>query len=214
MSSPPDSRKAPACRRQGLSRESITSPQAAESSALNGTAAREVLNLTSPRGARAWGDDDRMDAAAVHEAGHAVARLALGLPFRYVTIRRRGGLPGEGYVAVHTRRLVGMDAMRCGVSLAAGPEAERRHYVDQGYAENADCLLQMSGGCTDDDAALAAFPDGTEQGLRQRATLLLAEYWPAVLALADRMLTDPATLTYGEARRIVGELSCWPEHLR
>jgi hypothetical protein len=178
---------------------------------------REILNLTPPRGARAWGEDERMDTAAVHEAGHAVARLAGALPFRYVTIRPRVGLPGEGYLAVRPRLLTHYgDVLACNIAIAAGPEAERRWYMESHGSdeEEAAWLLGFLGGGSHDDEALAHLDASMRQHLRERVALPVSDYWPAILALADRMLTDPATLAYDEARRIVGELACWPEHLR
>jgi hypothetical protein len=80
--------------------------------------------------------------------------------------------------------------------------------------EEAAWLLDIMGGGCDDDAALAHLSASMRQHYRERAARHVSDYWPAVLALADRMLTDPATLTYDEARRIVAELPCWPEYLR
>lgn len=172
----------------------------------------EPARLRSPYG---WGDDDRMDAAAVHEAGHVVARLALGLSFRYVTIRRRGGLPGEGNTAVHARRFANFGEQYAGaVATAAGPEAERRFLAEEHGEEEADWLLGFLGGTRGDDEALSRHDASMRQHLREQAGRYLSDFWPAVLALAERMLTDPRTLTRAEARQIVATLPCWPEYRR
>lgn len=178
--------------------------------------AQAARDLTLCR-ALAWGDDDRTDAAAVHEAGHAVARLAASLPFRYVTIRRRGGQPGEGYLAVRPRRFANFgEQFAAAVATAAGPEAERRHYVEHrgSDTEEADWLLEIMGGGCGDDAALAQHDDSMRQHLRGAAAALVSDHWPAVMALAHRLLTDPRTLAYPETRQIVRALPCWPEYLR
>lgn len=88
------------------------------------------------------------ETTAWHEAGHAVARAVLGLPFRYVTIRPRS--PGTlGNIAARPARRPGW---ALAVAAAAGPWAELRYLADEsGDEDEAAWLVGLLGGCSGDE---------------------------------------------------------------
>jgi hypothetical protein len=143
-------------------------------------------------------------AVAHHQAGHAVAAWALGLPLAKVTIpvhdETVGGCSYQGWprwfrpdvtlFAQHRQQ-----AERHITSMLAGPEAERRHRAeagpvdDQALADNArhdydsatDLVTYLAEDTANYEALLARLRAGT--------SALVEEHWAAVVSLAEQLLS-------------------------
>jgi hypothetical protein len=140
---------------------------------------------------------------AWHEAGHAVAYVALGLPFRYVTIGP-GAKDYTGQVAVRPARRRG-DFLAW--AAAAGPLAERAYYVEVwGEDEStAERLAEWLGCARDDHRKIREClgDDGKEEAYAAAASLFFPPLWSAVEAVAQRLLNSRKTLGLTETKAIV-----------
>lgn len=150
---------------------------------------------------------------AVHEAGHAVARMVLGMPaFRYVTISGRGV---RGRVVVRPVRVNPYDSVVCAL---AGPVAQAYETWRGSVGELVHG--QDEDGCTFDDHVVGAYLTGGHDDLQAPCqpfgpdyvsfalvptVLLVRQNWSAVQALAERLL-EKGTVTHREAREACPDL--------
>lgn len=121
---------------------------------------------------------------AYHEAGHAVVALALGIPFSYVTVIRRGDSLGHislGDLERHQATVGWSDQeirARASIVFAAGAEAERIAGIP-------------SGGWSGDKASvtrLAIHPERLWAFSGVAAAELLLLRWEMVEAVAEQLL--------------------------
>lgn len=140
----------------------------------------------------------RRRATAIHEAGHAVAAIALGRRFKYVTLEPKGD--SLGHVRVTPPRYqTGLEShFDYLIRALAGVEAERAFgFRPQRYGWESDRQAAV-------DHALSIAGGGEEAtlwvrlaGIRARR---LVEVWRrSIEALADRLLTEPR-LSFEAAR--------------
>ena len=156
---------------------------------------------------------------AYHEAGHAVARLHLRLPFRYVTIDPDFAPDGSSGCIAGTGRTYRIDpggrfschyrsnryyVERHIISGYAGPEAERRYrrrrHVDPqtsavDLAENAALALQLEGS----EERARAFTDWLHLETRD---LVGGCWWPEIKAVA-RALNRYEYLSAKEVKEVI-----------
>jgi ATP-dependent Zn protease len=155
-------------------------------------------------------NDEGLRATAYHEAGHAVARYFLRLPFRYVTIRARGD--ADGYVMTRPFPRASRDRIQFGGATAndvqrvydevvtdlAGFIAQRRALGDadpeQSYSDThgAVGLLDRVCGSNEEVEACAHW-------LWVRACGLIEARWAIVEAVATALL-EARTLTARQVR--------------
>ena len=130
------------------------------------------------------------DATAFHEAGHAVAMIAVGIPFHYVTIESDEEFFGRVHVGYHPmflnvgRRVYARDLRAYITSLYAGPIAETKF------------SSQPAGG---DDEAQAGYllyqmygPRAETHGgaLRAQARRLVTAHWQDIVCIAQALLRE------------------------
>jgi len=134
---------------------------------------------------------------AIHEAGHAVVNVVLGLPFVHVTARTRGN--------VHFG-----PAMK----LWSGPHLDLRYATS---CMAGDAAVTLATGCrdrlakTDHHNAVKALRDVVDEDQLNAAVerayrfaqVLVRERWSDVAAIAER-LRRRQELTYGEVLEVVG----------
>jgi len=147
--------------------------------------------------------------AAVHEAGHAVARMHYGVPGGDLHIQESGvgrshGLGGQ----VDVRDLVYVAAAG---PLAEGELAARVH--DEGdFVRDVPWLWGYANGDVDD---LLRAPDWAFNDRVEAETLAtLRHNWPAVLRLAAALLAAPTyRLTWDEQVAVIGTLEDAPDEV-
>jgi len=145
----------------------------------------------------------------VHEAGHAVLHIMLGLGCEHVTIvpdeDSAGATFHEGELAEESEdmRAVAEEEflLRHAAALYAGAEAVRqlgaKHWrvgADNDYYHATDAINRISG---DPKAVDLLF-----KLAKRRSFLLVKHYWPEITALANQ-LEKARTLTGDQAREIV-----------
>lgn len=153
-------------------------------------------------------NDQARERTAVHEAGHAVLCCVLRVPFRRVTIKPRGDSAGrvvgrawpasfrpDVSFGPHVARRLEAEIM----VLFGGYVAEREHFGDEpgedGWSADrekiADLILYLAG------------PEAQRRvdELRARSLEHLRDTWPAVEAVARRLL-EAETLKAPEVRRV------------
>lgn len=165
-------------------------------------------------------------AVAIHEAGHAVAAVVLGLPLRSVDVSRRvlpGGLVSVGFTDCPINAGTGdLDAlMPAIVQVLCGPLAELRldpaagdsgeHDSDRGAAYRmaaiavCESVERPDGGRMVTPEAVAAgqprIAEVVEDALH-RADDLVAERWPAIVEVG-RLLLERTGLTAYDVRKAI-----------
>jgi len=170
--------------------------------------------------------EDLRRLTAYHEAGHVVAHWALGIPFRYVTIRPRTGFGVWGSLRTYgipqgvrkrldvreprprdlaqveahiVASLAGLAAEYRLLGIGHGPEyeAEARDYADQCYS--LALLLSYP------QALPAEGARAYRDGLWLRSKGLVADRWPAVEAVAMALL-ERGTLGAKDVARLAREV--------
>jgi hypothetical protein len=145
-------------------------------------------------------------ASAYHEAGHAVASLALGFPFQQVTIvedeESNGGIlhPLYQFQFDMTHRANRSAVRDYLVTVLAGHIAEVRY----------TCSRNDAGASADDERVDSILWDiygerseRHRRDLEQRARSLVGQRWSSIQVLAQALL-DRHTLTGSEAQHIAG----------
>jgi hypothetical protein len=122
---------------------------------------------------------------AFHEAGHVAVRLALGMSFRYVTVRASGC---RGRVVVRSRMRPDWEVI---CSAAGGPAAQGLY-------------LERLGCCVDCVSASVSF-NGCEDDIRQAGLAdvrdVLEPAWSRVTELAEALLAA-GTLTGAQCKTL------------
>jgi hypothetical protein len=141
---------------------------------------------------------------ALHEAGHAVAASLLGLRFRGVTIRSRGGIGGQvfGFTKPNLPRWV----LKHDVVSMAGPCSEKRWGSgDTGMAEGRVGWVQ--------DIAYFQGDEARMQRAWALAMDLIVPHKDQIMALRRRLL-DEETIYAREVHQLVPrlDLNGWPGH--
>lgn len=145
-------------------------------------------------------DESRPTGTAVHEAGHAIAALALGCTLAYATI-----VPDaeEGRLGSSCNEDDEEDPHSTIIVLFAGHEAEQAFFPD-GDLEAAKL------GAGDDDAKAAELlkfcePGVTEDSCRVDARRIVAEHWRSILLVALEL--DHWKLLVGDAIELLHDLA-------
>jgi hypothetical protein len=153
---------------------------------------------------------------AIHEAGHAVMHLYLGLGCREVTIvpnpeelssgaATHGGEWGEGDEDVEALRAFAEDAFFLRHAIACYAGAEALHQC--GFTDWQDGAEQDEREAVDYIASItsdAQCVDLLHRYARRRTELLVAHYLPEIEALAKALL-EAQTIEKNEVQRIVTE---------
>ncbi|HEX5543661.1 MAG TPA: hypothetical protein VFX60_19260 [Micromonospora sp.] len=126
---------------------------------------------------------DMMHSIAVHETGHAVAYLALGIPVDAVVLRP----DGTGHVEFRH-----IDTQPIGVW--AGAAALRHMLLRLGSPSTADLLDVIAtgavGAASDSEQLHTLASDGVDiTAPRETADLLVAEHWSAIEQAVSRLLS-------------------------
>lgn len=137
---------------------------------------------------------------AYHEAGHVVAMLSLGVPFRYATVRPKG--PAKGKVVLD-RRLRPVSPHRSAVILLAGPAAEAQYAKAQGRTHRFNATSTDYG-----RAMMAAYKaKKSTNSLWFEAARLVAARWSEVELVASALLASPRALTSNQIKSLLSERS-------
>lgn len=157
---------------------------------------------------------------AHHEAGHAIAYMAHGLTFRYITLRPVRSSGALGMIRQWRPKL--RDGQTMSVVLLAGLTAECLYRglsdpeLECGWIERDDVLagvyLTLMEHRHFDEIAEAdrVFPIQSLSAKIEKTTLLIDRAWSSVSALAQACLDSPRAITYPEALRAIGAEN--PEH--
>jgi len=130
---------------------------------------------------------DDMIVTAFHEAGHAAARLTLGLPFLYVTLQARADR--GAIIARAAQAPMGMAMM----SAAAGPAAQGTYLERVGCCDDCVTASVLWDGCLEDHAVAGVATD---------ASGLVESIWPTITVLAGELLVV-GRLTSAQCRSLL-----------
>ena len=160
-------------------------------------------------------DFDEREVTAFHEAGHAVAYIARGYGFRYVTIRPRGPAHLGMVTLWRPRRIRAADSVEIAYAGAwaethltwPGPPegimAPDDVMDDEGYtfSEHFLARLAFGGGCTDFARVrhLLDYWDVPTVHMSYR----LETHWPSITAIAEALLASPRALTFRQVLEVV-----------
>lgn len=132
---------------------------------------------------------------AIHEAGHAIAWLALGIPVKRVEVRRRhGAIRKIGYSGLCTRAEVAVEFNWTVTVCYAGPIAEARY-------TRKDLLAIMLCGAPSPESDWSLISrelkpfDAEGKALyhklcEQRARRIVKRHWAEILSLADQLVAN------------------------
>jgi hypothetical protein len=139
--------------------------------------------------------------AAIHEAGHTVAFLVMGIPIERVDVwKKHGEKFAVGSIGGRTRRAERVSSIRQEVTgLYAGPVAEARHkrcalsaclIESIGAGELAGNLIL--GDWSEIESLLSPFSEGDREGAHKEcksaAQAIIRERWTEILRLADTLV--------------------------
>jgi hypothetical protein len=149
-----------------------------------------------------------------HEAGHAVANIALELGVREVSVSVSGGILGGisssgdtvGWIP-DTDDTDGID--RRMVSDMCGPAAEARWYMEQGYRSRKAWKMARGNATGDYNCADTLTEHSTiDVGYaEQLAADLVEDYWDAIVDVAEALRDNDGYLSGGEVESIVASVA-------
>lgn len=148
---------------------------------------------------------DDMFNTAIHESGHVVAHVALGVPFRYVTLRpRTPGTAGLVYIQPdHNSVNQGDDSDI--ITFLAGAFAEARHAWTKKSGTGDLRQLELDyyrAETSSSDYQSTPIPlDGSLEAHWNATHDLVERRWPEILRVAERLTRDK-TLASGDVRSL------------